>query len=196
MGGSGSAETDHARLVRARRPWSRRRRIAVAVLALLAVLFSVTTARLFVWPPLPPLPDHADAIIELGGPGNRDAAALALARQGRAPVLVQSTTAGDAATGRCLPPTPGVTILCFHADPNTTQGEARAIAALARQHGWRSVILVTSRDHAWRARLWVGRCFDGDVDVSVTGPSLLDWPRQIPYQWVATVKALTVNTSC
>jgi uncharacterized SAM-binding protein YcdF (DUF218 family) len=168
----------------------------VAVLALLAVLVSVTTVRLFVWPSLPPLPDQADAIIELGGPGNRDAAALALARQGRAPVLVQSTTAEEAATGRCLGPIPGVTILCFHADPNTTQGEARAIAALTRQYGWRSVILVTSRDHAWRARLWVGRCFDGDIYVRVTGPPLLSWLRQIPYQWGATVKALTVDTSC
>jgi uncharacterized SAM-binding protein YcdF (DUF218 family) len=196
LGSTGSVATGCARLVRAHRPWSRRRRIAVGVLALLMVLFSVTTARLYLWPPLPPLPDHADAIIELGGPGNRDAAAIALARQGRAPVLVQSTTAGDAATGRCLSPMPGVTILCFHADPNTTLGEARAIAALARQYGWRSVILVTSRDHAWRARLRVGRCFGGDIYVSMTGPAPLYWLRQIPYQWVATVKALTVNTSC
>ena len=197
---NGSAATRWGRFVaaiaRAGRPWSRRRRITVAALALVAVLFSVTTARLFVSPSLPPLPDHADAIIELGGPGDRDAAAVDLARQGRAPVLVQSTTAGDAATGRCLAPMPGVTILCFHPDPNTTQGEARAIAALARQHGWRSVILVTSRDHAWRARLWVGRCFGGDVYVSTTSLPLRHWPRQIPYQWGATVKALTVDTSC
>ena len=30
--------------------------------------FVAVTARVFVWPDLQPLPEHADAIIELGGP--------------------------------------------------------------------------------------------------------------------------------
>ena len=68
----------------------RRRRVALAALVLL-VVFTATTARLFVWPSLPPLPAHADAIIELGGPGDRDAVTTELARQHRAPLVIQST---------------------------------------------------------------------------------------------------------
>ena len=75
---------------KARRPHLGRR---VALIALiLLVPFSALTARLFVWPSLPPLPDHADAIIELGGPGDRDAVTIALAEEHRAPLLIQSTT--------------------------------------------------------------------------------------------------------
>jgi uncharacterized SAM-binding protein YcdF (DUF218 family) len=153
-------------------------------------LFAAATARLFVWPPLAPLPSQADAIIELGGPGDRDSAAMALARQHRAPVLIQSTTIGEAGTDRCLPAIPGVTILCFHPDPDTTRGEARYIGDLARQHQWKSVILITTPDHAWRARLRVKRCFSGEVYVSTTPLPPLHWFIAIPYQWAATVKAL------
>ena len=46
-----------------------------------------------------------------------------------------------------------MTILCFHADPNTTRGEARDIAAMAAQYDWDSIILVTTPDHAWRVRV-------------------------------------------
>jgi hypothetical protein len=175
----------------------RRRRIVAAVVALvLLAAFGVATGRLFIWPDLPKLPGHADAIIELGGPGNRDGVALGLARHHRARFLVQSTTAEEARTGKCLPAVPGVTILCMHADPNTTRGEAESIGRLAKQYNWTSVILVTSPDHAWRARLRVTRCFGGDIYASTTRLPLVYWPRQIPYQWAATVKALTVQRTC
>jgi uncharacterized SAM-binding protein YcdF (DUF218 family) len=173
----------------------RRSRWGVALLVV-HLLIVLTGLPLFVWPDLPPLPEKADAIIELGGPGDRDGAALELARQGRAPVLVQSTTAKEAGTQSCLPPVPGVTIMCFHADPNTTEGEGRAIAALAEQHHWSSVILVTSRDHAWRARMLVSRCFPGQVYVSMTPLRWFEWPYQFGYQWAATVKALTFDRDC
>ena len=149
------------------------RRVALVALILL-VPFSALTARLFVWPSLPPLPDHADAIIELGGPGERDAVAIALAEQHRAPLLIQSTTAEEATTDTCLPPVSGVTIACFHAVPPTTRGEARYIGARGAASHWDSVILVTSPDHAWRARLRVERCFPGQVYVE-TSP-LPKWP--------------------
>ena len=162
----------------------------------MVILFFGVNARLFVWPPLPPLPARADAIIELGGPTNRDGAALALARAGRAPVLVQSTTIDEAGTERCLPPVPGVTIMCFHADPLTTQGEARSIGAMAARFHWNSVILVTTPDHAWRARLWVSRCFAGQVYVSTTPLPFLYWFEELPHQWAASAKALTFERDC
>ncbi len=179
---------------KARRPHLGRR---VALIALiLLVPFSALTARLFVWPSLPPLPDHADAIIELGGPGDRDAVAMALAEEHRAPLLIQSTTAEEATTNTCLPAIPGVTIACFHAVPPTTRGEARYIGARGAASNWDSVILVTTPDHAWRARLRVERCFPGQVYVKTSPLPKWYWLRQIPYQWVATVKAEIFQRDC
>lgn len=179
-------------------PRHRRRRSAIGLVLTLALVFVVVTGRVFIWPSLPPLPEHADAIVELAGPANdrRDDRALELAREGRAPYLVQSTTTKEAGTHHCLPTVPGVTVLCFHADPSTTRGEARFIAAESVRRSWRSVILVTTPDQAWRARLWTKRCFDGEVYVATTELPSLAWLRQIPYQWAATTKALTLQRSC
>jgi uncharacterized SAM-binding protein YcdF (DUF218 family) len=181
------------------RPRRRKRRRLRIIVAVVVVLFCAVTARLFIWPDLPPLPGRADAIIELGGAGDpieRDNAALALAREHRAPVLVQSTVVAEAGTNRCLPPVPDVTIMCVHAEPNTTRGEAHAIAELAEQHQWDSIILVTTPDHAWRARLRVSRCFPGQVYVGTAPLPFLSWFGQIPYQWAATTKALTFERDC
>jgi hypothetical protein len=161
------------------------------VIALLAVV----TARVFVWPDLPPLPVRADAIVELAGPGDddRDRVALDLARDRKAPVLAQSTLASDTA---CLPPVTGVRLVCFHPDPATTRGEARYIGTIAARNDWHSVILVTTPDQAWRARLRVSRCFPGKVYVATAHLPSRDWFRQISYQWLASVKALTIQRSC
>jgi uncharacterized SAM-binding protein YcdF (DUF218 family) len=174
----------------------RRRRATLVTVAVLFVAWVAVTARLFVWPSLPPLPPHVDAIVELGGPGDRDAVALRLARDHRAQYVVQSTVDSDVAADRCLPPVSDVTVLCFHPEPNTTRGEAQSIQRLATQYGWKSVILVTTPDQAWRARVRVTRCFDGDVAVSTAPLPLVDWLWQIPYQWAATIKAFTVERSC
>jgi uncharacterized SAM-binding protein YcdF (DUF218 family) len=173
--------------------WPRR---SVIVLLAILVPFGIVTARLFVWPDLPELPSRADAIIELGGPGNRDGAALALAREHRAPVVIQSTVVVEAGTNTCLPPIPDVTTMCFHPNPGTTRGEARYIGAVAAELQWKSVILVTSQDHAWRARLRVMRCFPGEVYVQTSPLPAWSWLRQIPYQWGATIKALLLQTAC
>jgi uncharacterized SAM-binding protein YcdF (DUF218 family) len=174
----------------------RRRRVMAVALVIGLVLVSTVTARLFVWPDLPAPPPRVDAVIELGGPGDRDAVALNLGRAHRAAFLVQSTTPDDARSGRCLPPISGVAILCFHPDPNTTRGEARYIGQEARRRHWSSVIVVTTPDHAWRARLEIGRCFSGAVYVVTAALPPVMWFRQIPYQWVATTKALIFERSC
>jgi hypothetical protein len=164
--------------------------VTVVVVALAAI-----TARVFVWPDLPPLPVAADAIIELAGPNpdGRDQVALDLARQHRAALLIQSTGPGDV---RCLPQPPGVTVECFTPDPDTTRGEARWIGQAAAERHWTSVILVTTPDQAWRAHLRVSRCFSGAIFVSTAPLPAPQWLVQIPYQWTASIKALTVERAC
>jgi uncharacterized SAM-binding protein YcdF (DUF218 family) len=175
----------------------RRNWVVIAVVIAFVVIGAIT-ARIFIWPALPALPTKASAIIELAGPNDagRDATALALARAGRAPILIQSTTVSDSTSDTCLPAVPGVRIMCFHPDPSTTRGEAQYIGRMAAADGWSSVILVTTPDQAWRARLRVSRCFPGSVFVETAPlpPSL--WIGQIAYQWAASIKALTLQTNC
>ena len=132
-----------------------RRRWALGAGALLFAVWVVLTARLFVWPAHPPLPRHADAIVELGGPAmdGRDRLAIKLAKEHKARFLVQSTVVSEAGTSRCLPPVRRVTVMCFHAVPRTTRGEAEWIGRQAKARHWRSVVLVTTPDQAWRAGL-------------------------------------------
>ena len=179
-----------------KRPLGRKRHRLRIALAVIIVLFAAVTARMFIWPDLAPLPERVDAIIEIGGPTIRDEAALELARDNRAPVLVQSTVREEAGTHTCLPPVPDVTILCFHPDPYTTQGEARAIGEMAASYHWDSIILVTTPDHAWRASWRVSRCFPGEIFVSTTPLPFWSWFKQIPYQWAASAKAVTLERGC
>lgn len=153
---------------------------------------------MFIWPNLPPLPQHADAVVELAGPadGGRDEVALKLAHEHRAAFLVQSTVVEEAGSRRCLPGTTGVTVLCFHPVPGTTRGEAEWIGREAELRKWRSVILVTTPDQAWRARLRLRRCFGGRVYSATSPLPLSKWVRQIPYQWLATAKALIPERAC
>jgi uncharacterized SAM-binding protein YcdF (DUF218 family) len=165
---------------------------------LLFAVWVVFTARLFVWPARPPLPRQADAIIELGGPAmeGRDRLAMELAKEHKARFLVQSTTVREAGTSRCLPPVRRVTVMCFHAVPGTTRGEAEWIGRQAKARHWRSVVLVTTPDQAWRAGLRVRRCFGGTVFYATSPLPLAKWFTQIPYQWVATAKAVTIQRAC
>jgi uncharacterized SAM-binding protein YcdF (DUF218 family) len=168
-----------------------------AVLAVVLAGVSVLTAHLFIWPDLPPLPARADVIVQLGGPGNRRLVALDLARQGRAPLVAISVSDAEVNTKWCHKGRlRDVSVLCFHSEPSTTRGEARAIAGMAEQHGWRSVILVTTPDQASRATLRASRCYDGNIFVATAQLPWYQWPTQIVYQSAATVKAYTVETSC
>lgn len=185
-----------------RRRWRFRRfgirRTVAFSLVLVLLIFGVATDRLFIRPVLDPPPPRVDAIVELGGEGmeGRDHRAIGLARAHRAPFLVQSTVVEEAGTNRCLSPGTDVTVLCFHADPNTTRGEARYIAEEAERRHWKSIILVTTPDQAWRARLRVTRCFGGEVYLATSPLPQGLWLRQVTYQWAATMKALIFERAC
>ena len=181
------------------KPPRRRKRYRLRIaLGIIILLFAAVTARVFIWPDLAPLPERADAIIELGGPTGLPATkprSDSPATIGHRCWSSQPCKRRRARTAACTP-VPDVTILCFHADPNTTRGEARAIGAMAAQYHWNSIILVTTPDHAWRARWRVSRCFPGHIYVSTTHLPFWDWFRQIPYQWTASAKALTLERDC
>jgi uncharacterized SAM-binding protein YcdF (DUF218 family) len=176
--------------------WSLRKwRMRVIVFAAgLLVVFAASTARVLIWP-VQGAPAHVDAIVMLAGEGDRLPAALALAKEGRARVLVISRgTMGY--SGPCPPPTPGVRTICFDPDPGNTRGEAEYASALARRSGWHSLLLVTNRPQAARAQLIFDRCFSGKVFVSTAPFSVGNWPYQIAYGWGALAKAVLVDRTC
>ncbi len=168
-----------------------RRRVVLSVTLPLA-LFVAGTLRILVFPMVDP-PGQADAIFMLGGPGDRLSRAVALAGEGYAPVLVVSTPGGR---GCPIGQVPRTKLICFQPEPVTTQGEAREVGRLARQHGWKKVIFVVERSQDTRARLRIGRCYDGESLVTVVNPPWHEWPYLIAYQWGAMAKALVWQRDC
>jgi hypothetical protein len=174
---------------------SRLRRVAV-VLAVVVACFGLASARLFVWPATG-MPAHVDAIVVLGGQGDRLGKGLALARQGRTPVLVVSRgLPAPVPASVCAPRSQSFTVICFQPEPGTTQGEAEFVGHLAKQYGWHSVALVTTPDQDTRARIRFGRCFAGHLYVVTAPLPASSWPYEIVYQWGALFKALTLQRGC
>ena len=178
---------------RRRRPLRGGRRALIAAISLV-VIFGLITTRLFVWP-AQGMPLRASAIVMLAGPGNRLNAALRLAQQHRAPVLVVSQ-GQHGYGGPCPPMTPGVKLICFDPDPGDTRGEAEFVGRLAKKYHWSSVVLVTTQAQDTRARILVERCFTGPTYVITGSLPLGDWPYQIAYEWGALFKALALYRSC
>ena len=80
-------------------------------------------------------------------------------------------------------------VICFEATPYSTQGEARAIARLARAGRWERVVVVTSTYHVTRARMLVRRCFHGGL--SMVGTSSTWW--KLPEDWASETGKLLVQ---
>jgi uncharacterized SAM-binding protein YcdF (DUF218 family) len=121
---------------------------------------------------------HADAIVVLGDDnfyGDRATQAAQMFRQGVAPVVV--------ASGRRLRPTAGISELIEHDliergvpkekverfahDAENTREEAVALRRLAREKGWKSIVVVTSNYHTRRVRYIFQKVFPPGVEVSV-----------------------------
>ena len=136
-----------------------------------------------------------DAILVLGPPDvdGRAEAAYALASQHYASTVVISVESElqQQVKGACRNQNPGYQVICFQPDPRTTQGEAREIGRLAREHHWHSIIVVTSTYHISRARMIIQRCMPGTVlMVAAPGkPAMLKWAREFFYQTGAYLKA-------
>jgi hypothetical protein len=172
----------------------RRLRLLRSAAGLLAVIFVLATAKLFVFPQRD-APVRADAIVMFAGSAGRIDLAVSLARAGYAPVLaVSQPTPADL----CPPDTiPGVQVICFHPRPLTTQGEARWTGQAAATHGWHSILLITSTPQDLRARLRLSRCYHGGVRVMTVDPvNRAAWAYMVMYEWAAMAKALVLQTSC
>ena len=176
----------------------RRKRIWMPV-AVAGTLFLGATARLFVWPSTNDA-HRVDAVVVLdGGSGERLDKARALMARGVAPALAVSTGREmdiDEAGDLCTKPQP-FEVVCFSPRPDSTRGEARAVATLARQHGWNEVVLVTSTYHVTRARMLLGRCFTGRVDVVAASPPRrpLHWAAAVAHEWAGMLDA-TLRRGC
>jgi uncharacterized SAM-binding protein YcdF (DUF218 family) len=179
---------------------TRWRRRALVLATALLVVFVLVTARLFVWPAAG-TPQAVDAVaLFAGGTGERLALAQRLMAAGTAPHLVipngmaPEWPAGNRACTDDLP----YEVHCPRPSPDTTRGEARAIADLAQEKGWRRVIAVTSSYQLSRARLLLGRCFDGQVIGMRAQPELSApaWARRVGHEWLAWTRAMTLQRGC
>ncbi|SDD03423.1 YdcF family protein [Auraticoccus monumenti] len=138
-------------------------------LAVFVTLLAVWVSTGVVLLGLPRLDDprRVDALLVLGPADGRLPQAAQLMQDGLAGTLVLSlpapTAASPATSSACGAEHP-YPVICFAADPVTTQGEAQAFAQLAEEHGWRSMAVLTHRSHLGRAGILIRRCFDGEVD--------------------------------
>lgn len=170
-----------------------RRRRAIAAAGAVVIVVLVLELWLFVLPagdePVP-----ADAVVVLAGRGKRLERGQQLIFDGWAETLVLSSQAPE----NCAPD-PGVpTQYCFDPDPSTTRGEARAVAELVREHGWRTLLVVAGNEQARRAALRLDRCLPDGVDVRIVTVrgSILGSLWQAVYETGALAKAALVQRSC
>lgn len=174
-------------------------RRVIAWLGGIAVVAAVAGIPVYVRPQVDPL-RRADAVLVLGGfEYDRYPYGMSLAAAGWAPNLVISNPngSGDAwLYDYCQHPHTEFSLYCFEPDPATTRGEARHFQALAEEHGWRTVIVVTFRPQISRARFIIERCFNGEV-IMVESPTPVPRPRwlyEYAYQTAGYLRAFAQRT--
>ncbi|HEX6788970.1 MAG TPA: YdcF family protein [Gaiellaceae bacterium] len=172
------------------------RRLLLVAAGLVAA-WVVACLVFFTWSPWDSGPPaHADVVVMLSGSTRRLPTALSLIRRGIAPVLalssVQRTKHWREADRLCrVRRYAGARVVCFDAVPFSTRGEARTVARLARQRGWRSIVVVTSRFHITRAHMLFRRCWHGPL--SMVGAPSTWW--QLPVEWVSETGKLLVQVT-
>jgi len=146
--------------------------------------------------------DKADAIIVLGGDNfyaDRATRGAQLFREGKAAVMV--------ASGRRLRPNagiaelmehdlaergvPGDKIVRFAQDADSTLEEAQALAKLAKERKWHSIIVVTSNFHTRRARYIFRRVFSQGMEVRVASARDGDFDPEHWWEKRKSIKELT-----
>jgi uncharacterized SAM-binding protein YcdF (DUF218 family) len=140
---------------------------------------------------------QVDAVMVLAGEKRRLPVGLELVERGVAPVLVISDGLDPRwtqANRLCRFGDPEK-IVCTRPDPYSTRGEAQLAARLARERGWDSIAVVSSRFHLFRARLLFERCFDGKLAFVGSPNPELRLPLAIAFEWIKLARA-TVERGC
>lgn len=163
------------------------------------VLMLIASLVPFVRPPNDE-PPHADAVVILSGDhGERFPRAVRLLERGVASTLVFNGTIDRAEHDQlCREGWRGREVVCLRPQPDSTRHEARAAARLAKERGWKRLVVVTSTYHVPRTALLFHRCVDGDVWVVGEHPDL---PLKNVWQgtlreWLATGYFLLFKRSC
>lgn len=143
-------------------------------------------------------PGHADAVVVLaGGRGERLARAQTLMARDVAPTIAISNgnQPGWHDANRLCEGAQRFRVICFRPQPQTTRGEAEAIRRLARDNGWRRVVIVTSTYHLTRARMLVRRCYDGHTSFVGATPrdGIVGWAKRIVHEWFGLAEAVVVR---
>jgi len=178
---------------------------SVAWFAVPILLWAAAGVFLYV-APATDAPRHADVLFVLGPPDSRMTYAEQLMGQGYARTLAVSVPLDKQGTPdlALCNERRAYRIICFHPEPFTTQGEARALQRLSQENGWKSADVLTTQFHITRARVIVQRCYKGGLSmvayrqdlplVSFTNPTGT-WAYQYAYQTAAFVKA-ALNEDC
>jgi uncharacterized SAM-binding protein YcdF (DUF218 family) len=146
--------------------------------------------------------DKADALIVLGDDNfyaDRATRGAQLFREGKAPVIV--------ASGRRLRPNAGIAelmehdlvergvprdkIVRFAHDADSTLEDAQALAKLAKERKWHSVIVVTSNFHTRRARYIFQRIFPLGMEVRAASARDGDFDPEHWWEKRKSIKELT-----
>jgi uncharacterized SAM-binding protein YcdF (DUF218 family) len=144
--------------------------------------------------------ERADAIIVLGGEHDgREAFGLKLAQDGLAKTVVLSDPygPGDPVMKDACRPHGDIEVICRAPIPSTTRGEAYLMRVLAKQRGWKKIIVASWRYHLPRARVVFDQCFSEDPGAVVMQAvprsyhlSFVHWELIYAYQWGGLAKAL------
>jgi uncharacterized SAM-binding protein YcdF (DUF218 family) len=178
-----------------RRLRSKRVRLILVAASAVFAAFCLLSALLFVFPATG-MPARVDAIVVLGGSGDRLDLGMRLAQENKTPYLVLSQGLPWIPPHLCSGRVAEAKVICFNPDPYTTQGEAEGAAKMAEQYGWTSMVLVTTQDQVWRAHLRFQRCYTGEIYGVAAPVAWYHWPYAILHQWAGTVKAETYQRSC
>jgi uncharacterized SAM-binding protein YcdF (DUF218 family) len=165
----------------------------LVLLALVALV--IASAVLFVFPDEDRV-GRAGAVYVLAGGKERLGRGLELVRRGVARTLVidDGRNPDWPEANRVCNRRQSFEVICFRADPFSTRGEAQAIRRLARQRGWRAVVVVTSTYHVTRTRMLMRRCLP-TARVVAARPPVRRWALGVVYEWPKLVVAL-VRRSC
>lgn len=185
---------------------SRKISLRVAASSAIVALLWVSVGLFLYVVPSTDGPRHADVLLVLAPPAERIAFAEHLMDRGYAGTLAISVPLqenGGRISATCKEKR-AYRIVCFHPDPVTTQGEARALQRLSRMYGWKSANVITTQSHITRARIIIGRCYKGDLNMvaywqslpvlSFTNPRQ-SWAYRLAYETGAFVK-VAMNQDC